>query len=283
MKWLIYGANGWIGSQLCEILKNMGETIIPGKSRADSEDDIELEILNNNPDRVISLIGRTHGPGYNSIDYLEQKNKLAENIRDNLYGPLVLAMVCKKYKIHFTYLGTGCIFNGYKNNIGYLESDKPDFFGSSYSTVKGYTDRIMHMLDESVLNIRIRMPISGENHPYNFIIKILGFKKICSIPNSMTVLPELLPVMVDMATKGITGTINLTNPGLISHNQILELVKKYKKPDLSWENFDLENQKQVLLADRSNNLLNSDKLLKLYPNISNIQDSVKNIILNMEF
>ena len=37
----------------------------------------------------------------------------------------------------------------------------------------------------------------------------------------MSVLPELLPIMLDMVEKKVTGTYNFVNPGLISHNQIL--------------------------------------------------------------
>ena len=43
----------------------------------------------------------------------------------------------------------------------------------------------------------------------------------------MTVLPELLPKVIDMMKNNLTGTLNLTNPGLISHNEILEMFKEY--------------------------------------------------------
>src|SRR5579863_951749 len=209
MKWLIYGANGWIGGQVCDILEKMGEIVIISEKRVDDVDQIKHELLYVRPDRVISLIGRTHGPGYTTIDYLEQKGKLMENVRDNLYSPFILATLCTQFGIHYTYLGTGCIFNGYKDDIGYDEHDKPDFFGSSYSTVKGFTDQIMNMFDNSVLNVRIRMPITSCQSPRNFIVKIMKYEKICNQYNSMTVLPELLPIMIDMASKKIIGTVNL--------------------------------------------------------------------------
>ena len=99
----------------------------------------------------------------------------------------------------------------------------PNFFGSSYSIVKGFTDQLMSLYKDSVLNLRIRMPITGEKNGRNFITKIVNYEKVCSVPNSMSVLPELLPFVIDMMEKGKTGTINLTNPGLISHNEILKL------------------------------------------------------------
>jgi 3,5-epimerase/4-reductase len=52
----------------------------------------------------------------------------------------------------------------------------------------------------------------------------------------MTVLPELLPYVLDMMEKGITGTMNLTNPGLISHNEILEMYKEIIDPNFTWKN-----------------------------------------------
>ena len=282
MKWLIFGHAGWISKYVKEILTNMNEEVICATSRADDEKAVEKELLDIKPDRVISLIGRTSGPGFNTIDYLEQKGKLTENIKDNLYGPFVLAMICKKYNIHLSYMGTGCVFGGYKDGDGYNEGDKPDFFGSSYSTVKGYTDRIMHFFDDSVLNLRIRMPIHYEVNPRNFITKIMNYDRICSIENSMSVLSELLPIALDMAKKKITGTINLTNPGLISHNEILEMVKEIIDPNFTWKNFTLEEQNQILLAGRSNNLLNTDKLQKLYPDVLPIKESVRNVLYEMK-
>lgn len=278
MKWLIYGGNGWIGSQVCELLRNDNQTIIMGTSRADNKKMVEEELLSIKPDRVMSFIGRTFGPGYNTIDYLEQKGKLTENLTDNLYAPMVLAFLCTKHSIHFTYLGTGCIFYGYDNN-GYSEDDEPDFFESEYSAVKGKTDQLMHFFDSTVLNARIRMPITAYDDPRNFITKIKSYKKICSMPNSMTVLPELLPILLDMAKNKTSGTINLTNPGLITHNEILDIVKELVDPNLTYENFTIEEQSKIILAGRSNNRLNSNKLVSMYPNVLPIKESLRKILI----
>jgi 3,5-epimerase/4-reductase len=214
---------------------------------------------------------------------LEEDGKLTENMRDNLYSPLLIAEICRKRKIHYTYLGTGCIFkyddeHPYGEEInGFTEEDLPNFFGSSYSIVKGYTDRIMNLYD-NVLNLRIRMPITNEKNPRNFITKITSYEKICSVPNSMTVLPELLPMVLDMMKTQITGTINLTNPGLISHNEILEMYKEIVDPSFTWMNFSQEEQRKILAADRSNNFLETARLQSLYPNVLHIKDSVRMIL-----
>jgi len=284
MKVLVYGAKGWIGQQFCEILQKYDVEYFVGNSRADNAKELEKEIKDTEPTHVASFIGRTHGTignkVYTTIDYLEQEGKLYENVRDNLYSPALLALICGKLNVHYTYLGTGCIFKFDETHLceeknGFKEESLPNFFGSSYSIVKGFTDKLMHLYKDSVLNLRIRMPITGEENPRNFITKIVNYDKVCSVPNSMTVLPELLPKVLDMMKKGVTGTINLTNPGLISHNEILKMYKEIVDPTFIWKNFSQEEQRKVLAADRSNNYLDTDKLEYLYPDTLNIKDSVR--------
>jgi dTDP-4-dehydrorhamnose reductase len=276
MKYLLFGHKGWIGNQILELLKlNSENEIITSDIRVDNYNEIEKLVINSKPDRIISVIGRTYGNNMNSIDYLEQKGNLKININDNLYSPLNLAFISNKYNIHFTYMGTGCIFNGYDKE--YTEDDEPDFFGSSYSIVKGFTDKIIKNFD-NVLNVRIRMPITTDiNCNRNFINKIITYKKICSMNNSMTVLPDLLPLLIDMVVKKEIGTINLVNPGYISHNEILELYKEHINSDFKWENMTIEEQNQLLLSERSNNILNTSKLQKLYPDVKDIKTSIKSL------
>jgi len=281
MKFLIYGHQGWIGGQVVQLLRHKYEVAL-GEVRIDDEKALEKEILKINPDRIISLTGRTHGEGINTIDYLEKPGKLPINIRDNLYGPLCLALVGKKYNIHVTYLGTGCIFEDKENETNFNEQSLPNFFGSAYSVVKGFTDRLMHQFDDSVLNVRIRMPITDEHNPRNFITKITKYEKICSVANSMTVLPDLLPVMVDMSRRKTTGTINLTNPGVITHNEVLEMYRDIVDPSFTWKNFSIEEQAKILASGRSNNHLDTSRLEKLYPQVLGIKESVRNAITRMK-
>ena len=65
-----------------------------------------------------------------------------------------------------------------------------------------------------------------------------------------------------MAENKVTGVYNFTNPGAISHNEVLALYKKYIKPDFAWKNFTLEQQAKVIKAGRSNCELDSTKLVK---------------------
>lgn len=286
MKFIVWGHKGWIGGQVMAALQAAGHTAIGAQSRADNEADVEREVAEVKPDRAISLIGRTRGGQYLTIDYLEQKGKLVENIRDNMWGPMVLATICGRHNVHLTYLGTGCIFKYDEEHQvkghGFTEDDKPNFFESGYSTVKGYTDRFMHlMFSDKVLNCRIRMPITPDDSPYNFITKIANYDRIINIPNSMTVLPEMIPVMIRLAEQKKTGTVNMTNPGAISHNEVLDLYKKHVDPGYTYQNFTVEEQDKILLSGRSNNLLETDVLKSVAPEIDDIHTAVEKVCMEI--
>ena len=291
MKFLIYGSQGWIGQKVVTYLSSQNMDFVCGTSRVNDVANLENEILNSQATHIISLIGRTHGTYENvkieTIDYLEKPGKLVENVRDNLYSPILLSILTQKHNLHFTYLGTGCIFD-YDNNHplehplhGFTEESKPNFFGSSYSIVKGFTDQLMTMYIDHTLNVRIRMPITDEVNPRNFISKITKYSRICSIPNSMSVLDELIPYMIDMSVKKITGTVNLTNPGRISHNEILTMYRDIVDPSFTWQNFTIEEQDEILASKRSNNYLETERLQELYPDVMDIHQSVRETLIRM--
>lgn len=278
MRWLLYGSRGWIGQQIVALLQSLGSNeIIEGTSRIDDYQTTYDEIKTVNPDRVICTTGRTSGQGCSNIDYLEQKGKLVENLRDNLHGPINLASICQSLNIHVTYLGTACVYQyDHLHPIGgkgYTEEDINNFYGSQYSMVKGTTDRLIRQFN-TTLNARIRMPITADSNPRNFVTKITQYKKVISIPNSMSVLPELLPIMIDMSINKVVGTVNLTNPGAITHQEILDIYKKYVDPTFTYEIMGLEELSKYAVAGRSNNYLDTTKLQTMYPNVRPIKESV---------
>lgn len=115
------------------------------------------------------------------------------------------------------------------------------------------------------LILRVRMPVSDDLIHRNFVTKIVKYEKVVNIPNSMTILHEMLPLSFAMAKKGLTGVYNFTNPGVISHNQVLDLYKKYIDPTFTYQNFTVEEQAKVIKAPRSNNELDTTKLFRDMP------------------
>ena len=252
--WLVYGHQGWIGNYFCSNFpSNLNVKLVFPTSRADDIDGVAIDLDHLKPNRVISFIGRTGGPGCNTIDYLE--GKLEMNIRDNLFSPVVLMKLCEMYQIHFTYLGTGCIFSyDSPDDEPFTEESKPNFFGSSYSIVKGFTDQLT-ILFPNVLNIRIRMPITSKDESKNFISKIIRYPRILNTLNSMTVLPDLFPILIGLIRTNRVGTVNLVNPGPTDHVAILELYKKYIDPNHTYTLIEESEHDSMLKSKRSKNVL----------------------------
>lgn len=303
MRILVYGGKGWIGQLMTEYMDKhleagQKEEYILGKARTDDVPSLEKEIQEINPSHVLCLVGRTHGIAngkeYTTIDYLEVPGKLYENLQDNLFSQMVLTMLAAKYNYRLYCIATGCIYEYDDNDKhpfgeevnGFREDSLPNFFGSSYSIVKGFADRLinLHCNDASnnVCYWKIRMPISSIPDKRNFITKIVNYEKICSIPNSMTILDDMIPVMVDMMRKNITGVFNMCNKGLISHNEILEGYRSIINPSFEWKNFTADEQREILLGGRSNNFMDTDKLYNLYPELPTIKEGIQQVLSRMK-
>ena len=62
---------------------------------------------------------------------------------------------------------------------------------------------------------------------------------------------------------------------------MIQKYKEYIDPDYSWENFSLEEQDRILKAARSNTELDVSKLLKEFPDIPPIKDSIHALFQRM--
>ncbi len=289
MKVLIYGGKGWIGTQFARMFEENRVPYILGRARPQDASCLEVEVHKVNPTHVLCTIGRTHGTvddkDYPTIDYLEQPGKLIENLCDNLHAPIALATLCERLNIHLTRLGTGCIFKydathpvG-NSETGFKETDKPNFSGSQYSSVMGVTDQLMGGFKD-VLNLRVRMPVGAEANPRDFITKITAYEEICSVPNSITVLPNILPIVLDMMRCKKVGTYNATSPGVIAHDEILEMYRTLVDKDFVWKNFSALDQAKILASERSNNCLDTTKLESEYPHVLGVREALHLCLTN---
>ncbi len=279
--WLLYGSTGWIGSKIKFLLDKNGEKVVCAKARLQNTQDVERELDSIKPARVVNCAGLTGRP---NVDWCEDHKP--EVIRVNVLGTVALIDACYQRDIHLTNFATGCIYqydsaHPQGSGLAFKEEDKPNFVGSFYSYTKEIAERLVKSYD-NVLTLRLRMPLSDELSPRSFITKITKYERVVNIPNSMTVLHDLLPVAYDLAKRKRTGIYNFTNPGTISHNQILDLYKQYIDPKFSYKNFTLAEQAKILKADRSNNELDVSKLLGEYPDIFHISTSIHLLFQRMK-
>ena len=268
-KFLLYGKNGWIGGMLIELARANGDEVVLGDARLENREAVLAEIEKVRPTRVLNAAGVTGRP---NVDWCEFNKQTV--IRTNVIGCLNLADICWQKKLHCTLYATGCIFEydaahplGGGVETAFTEEDRANFDGSYYSMTKGFVEEMLRAYLDHLTVLRVRMPISDDLSPRNFITKISKYEKVVDIPNSMTVLHALLPCSLELSRRELAGIYNFCNPGAISHNQVLEQYKKYVDPTFTWKNFTVEEQNKILAAKRSNNELDCSKLVNALPDM----------------
>ena len=266
--YLIYGGNGFIGSYVQRYLS----TLVPvdrircSSTRVlpSSYDLVKKEISEST--QVICCIGRTHAPGHPNIDYLE--TNLRENLQDNLFAPLLIVQLCRDLHKHCTLLNTGCIYSSPPSSSPESpvinEQSCPNFFGSSYSIMKGFADQLCVHYDH-VLNLRIRLPITGDNHPRSLVQKLLSFSSVSDLPNSITFIPSIFPILAHLIVQKKTGTYHMTNPGSISNRDILVLYQRYVNPAIPIH-------VDPSISTRRSNVVLSTRLSQEYPHLQSIRE-----------
>ena len=256
---MVYGASGWIGQQVLVLLQKNADTEVHcASARLENVHSVEQELDAIQPDRVILAAGITGRP---NVDWCETHREETANV--NFYGTLGLIRACEKRRLHITNFATGCIFEYDEEHPtggpGFTEADQPNFFGSFYSQTKAAVELATAASPVQLL-LRVRMPITADGSPRCFITKIARYAKVVNVPNSMTVLADLLPLAVNMSIAADVGVYNLVNPGPVSHADILDAYRELVDPFFVYTLMDMEEHDTVTVARRSNNALDTSKL-----------------------
>ncbi len=214
---------------------------------------VKAELERVRPDVVVNCAGKTGRP---NVDWCEDHKM--ETLFGNVTVPLILAKACEELGVYMVHIGSGCVYEGYKDGVGYSEDDEPNFAGSYYSRTKAWGERMLK--DFAVLQLRLRMPFDSIPGERNFITKIIKYKKVISVPNSISVLDDFLMAADALIAKKATGIYNVTNPGTIDHQAILDMYIELVDPSYTYELFSLDELAKVTKAGRSNCGLSVQKL-----------------------
>ncbi len=250
------------------------------------------------PDIIINTIGFCGGPGKN-VDQCEVEKIKTYNT--NVTLPLLIAEHCENKQIKHILLGSGCIYFGDSPHTTYTSdgcnidgSEKWDKIDSGfketdfanpesyYSKSKYSADLMLSQLKMTCI-ARIRMPISDKNTPRNLINKLLGYKKILNQPNSVTFMSDFTRCIDWMIKNDKSGIYHVTNPDPLTHIELLEEYKKYV-PTHQYDSINIEQLKDLIVAPRSNCILNTNKLksegFHMTPTKQALQDCMVKYIKN---
>lgn len=234
-KVLILGSTGLIGHQVYNYLKKNSDYDLSNISyRKKLVDDTVLADIRNeqkfisliekiNPDIIVNCIGIL----------IDGANKDPENaIFVNAYIPHRLARFAESIDAKLIHISTDCVFSGLKKEA-YTESDDKDG-KDTYSKAKGLGE----VLSDKHLTLRTsvigpELKSDGEELFHWFMKQtgtINGFKK--AIWSGVTTL-ELAKAVHWAISENITGLYHITNNSAINKNDLLNLLKKSMKKDIS--------------------------------------------------
>ncbi|MCM8778388.1 MAG: sugar nucleotide-binding protein [Candidatus Omnitrophica bacterium] len=214
----------------------------------------EEEIDKFNPKIILNCIGHI---GKN-VDECEKD--LDKTLQANTFVPLILAELSLRKKIKFIHISSGCIYHfDYKKQKPITEIQPPDFFDLFYSRTKIYAEEALKALARKIplLILRPRIPLDNRPHPRNLLTKLLKYKKVIDIPNSITYIPDFLKALKHLIKIDANGVFNVVNKGALRYPELLEVYKKYV-PEFKYEIIDLKELGLV----RTNVILSTKKLEK---------------------
>ena len=302
----LLGASGYVGSAFQRELMRRGLSY-QAISRAQL-DYSQFRVLadalkSHRPELVIHCGGFTGKP---NVDACETQR--TETILGNIVLAQTVAQACDATGVRLGAISTGCIYSGAKVQNGdgswtiredlnapdlagllssrstgirgFEESDAPNFTfenGSSfYSGTKAITEKVL-LAFPSVYLWRLRMPFEERDHPRNYLSKLQTYPKLYQNWNSLSHLGDFVSACVQTwEAKLPGGAYNIVNPGYVSTHEVVELIRKLRRPE--WEptfwRDDAEFYQKAALARRSNCLLETVKLAQAGIKLRDIQTAL---------
>lgn len=269
MKILIIG-NGYIGSRC---VKEWPEAVLSDKI-FDSVDEIVSLLEEHQPDAVLNAAGIVGKP---NVDWCETNQM--ETFKGNAVLPIMIAEACAKKNVYLLHIGSGCIFYGQSPDPrGWRENDFAN--PEAVYTKSKYAGDLALLTFPNVGIARIRMPIDYIPYKGNLIDKLVSYKQVVDVENSVTVIEDMISVFYKLLNQKATGIFHATNPGSIRHQEILAMYQELVDPSHQTELIG-ESDLVVLglaIKKRSNNILQSENLKNLGITMRPVKEAIRDTL-----
>jgi 3,5-epimerase/4-reductase len=264
-KILIFG-KGFIGERLAKEF-NAATTERMILSLKDAQEEYEKY----KPDIIINCIGYT---GKRNVDDCELDKEMT--LTANSFVPILLAEVALRNKIKLIHISSGCIFHyDYEKSKPVTEDEVPYFFDLFYSRSKIYSERALEVLAKTynILICRIRIPIDDRPHPKNTLTKLINYKNVIDIPNSVTYIPDFVSMVRHLIKIDGRGIFNCVNKEGLRYPKLMDVYKKYV-PEFEYKVIDLKKLDLV----RTNLVMSIEKLEKTGFKVRRIDDVLEECV-----
>jgi len=279
MKIVILGCTGYVGSRFYLSAINRKHTVdVVTRQSANAADFKNLKDVLSvlRPDFVVNAAGYTGKPNVDACELNKDST-----IIGNVVLPQVVAQVCDSLSIRWGHVSSGCIYSGDNGGKGFSEKDEPNFSFdkppcSFYSGTKALGEKVLMSNYEVPYIWRLRIPFDEYNGPRNFLTKLMKYDRLLRATNSVSHRREFVDACLSLAEKHAPhGIYNVCNPGSVTTEQVVKIIKKRLKPKKKFEFFDDEEDFMGNVKTyRSNCVMDVSKLLKTGVHMSPVQDAL---------
>ncbi len=263
---ILLGGSGYVGQAFQRLF---GQLEIPFRNLARKEVDYtEVSHLADllaeaKAEFVINAAGYTGKP---NVDACEDDK--AACLFGNAVLPGRIRAACERTGTPWGHVSSGCIFTGERpGGGGFLEDDAPNFsfrtnHCSFYSGTKALGEEVLVGAADAYI-WRLRIPFSEVESPRNYLTKVMRYARLLEATNSLSQLDEFVRACFETWQKRLPfGTYNVTNPGRVTTQEVVGLIKKSGVCAKEFSFFDDETEFMAKAArtPRSNCVLDTTKL-----------------------
>jgi 3,5-epimerase/4-reductase len=222
---------------------------------------------------VINCIGYT---GARNVDDCEKD--IDATITANTIVPIWFGELAFREPVKVVHISSGCIYDyDYASQPPIEENLTPAYYKLFYSRTKIYAEAVLEPLSRrcNILITRIRVPLDDKPSPRNLIDKLIRYKKVIDVPNSVTYLPDFVKAMGHLIDIDARGIYNVVAKGPLVYPKMMDLYKTYC-PSFAYEVLPIKD----LGLNRTNLVLSVSKLEKTGFKVRTIEEILDECIRN---
>lgn len=285
---LILGATGYVGQAFQRLLERRGldfKTLSRSKVDYTQREPLLEALRSSQPDFLINCAGYTGKP---NVDACEDHK--AECLAGNAVLPGIIAEACREAGVRWGHVSSGCIYSGRNDDgSGFTETDVPNFSFrtdncSFYSGTKALGEEVLGGDDNAYL-WRLRIPFNEVDSPRNYLTKLMRYDRLLRAENSISQIDEFVRACLECWEKQVpTGTYNVTNPGHVTTEEVVDLIQASGVCRKDYQFFDDETEfmQKAARTPRSNCVMDASKLTAAGIQMTEVHEAVEKALRNWQ-